>query len=195
MGSFIARLYVLQHPHSMRGVVIHGTGGPNRLAPLGKLVGRMVSFFSGKRSRSMLITALAFGSYNRGFDKSEGRNAWLSRDKDEPAVKDKKNDPLASFMFTTSGYIDLFDMLIRSNSREWFEGYPKDMRTLIVSGDMDPVGGYGRGVKYVYKQLMMQGCSDVMLQLYEGARHELFNETNKEEFFADLLEWLNGVAL
>ncbi len=191
MGSFIARLYVCLHPHSMRGVIIHGTGGPNPLAPLGKLVARTVSLLCGKRSRSKLITALAFGSYNKRFDKSEGGTAWLSRDTE--AVAGKRDDPLASFMFTTSGYIDLFEMLSRSNGRSWYRDYPKDMRTLIMSGDADPVGNYGKGVNYVYRHLMLEGSTDIELKLYEGCRHELFNELNRDEIFADIVAWLDGV--
>lgn len=193
MGSFITRLYAQKHPHSMQGVIIHGTGGPNKLAPLGKLVARAVALISGKRSRSKLIFSLAFGSYNKRCEASEGENAWLSRDGE--AIADKVNDPLASFRFTTKGYMDLFDMVTRCNSREWFREYPKDMRTLVMSGDGDPVGDYGRGVRYVYKQLMMSGCTDLELRTYEGARHELFNETNRDEVFSDLGAWLDGTVL
>ena len=59
---------------------------------------------------------------------------------------------------------------------------------------MDPVGNYGKGPDYVYKHLLISGCKSVGLKMYGGARHELFNETNKEEVFADLVGWLNGVT-
>jgi len=39
---------------------------------------------------------------------------------------------------------------------------------------------------------MVSGVSDVTLKLYEGARHELFNETNRMEVFADMLAWIEG---
>ena len=193
MGSFIARLYVLRHPHSMRAVIIHGTGGANRLAPLGRLLARTVALVKGERTRSKLIYSLALGSYNKGFDKSEGQNAWLSRDTE--AIKGKSDDPLASFTFTVSGYYDLFTMLERCNSREWFREYPKEMRTLIMSGEADPVGNYGKGTREVYRKLMVAGASDLEIKLYPEARHELFNETNREEIFLDMKKWLDGVAL
>lgn len=193
MGSFIARLYINLHPHSIRAAVIHGTGGPNKLAPVGIGVAKLISLLTGKRGRSRLILALAFGTYNKKCSMKEGMNAWLSRDNSQ--IAGKKSDPLASFRFTNSGYIDLFNMLCDCNSREWFENYPKDMRTLLVSGDADPVGGWGKGVKYVYKELMCLGASELEMKLYPGARHELFNETNREEFFRDLLAWLDGVTV
>ena len=63
-----------------------------------------------------------------------------------------------------------------------------------MSGDMDPVGNYGKGPRYIYKQLMIDGANDVKLKMYEGARHELFNETNSDEVFKDILSWLKGVV-
>ena len=67
------------------------------------------------------------------------------------------------------------------------------MPTVIMSGDMDPVGNYGKGPRYVYKQLMINGADNVHLKTYPGARHELFNEINADEVFDDMLEWIVGV--
>ena len=191
MGSFITRLYVEKYPHSIKGAIIHGTGGPNRLLPLGKALASLISKTRGKKYRSPMIKKLAFGSYNSKFPKSEGPDAWLTRDVD--SVSDRVNDKYTSFDFTVSAYMDLFSMIGDSNSKEWFDSYPKELPTLIVSGDMDPVGNYGRGPDYVYKHLLISGCKSVELKMYEGARHELFNETNREEVFSDLVGWLNGV--
>ena len=191
MGSFITRLYINKYPHSIKGAIIHGTGGPNRLLPFGKALVSLISKTHGKRYRSPLIKKLAFGSYNSKFPKSEGENAWLTRDVD--AVSGRATDKYTSFDFTVSAYLDLFSMIGDCNSKAWFDSYPKELPTLIVSGDMDPVGNYGKGPDYVYKHLLISGCKSVGLKMYGGARHELFNETNKEEVFADLVGWLNGV--
>ncbi len=191
MGSFISRLYVGEHPYSVHGFIIHGTGGPNPLVGVGKLLAGTVKLVSGPRHRSSLIEKMAFGAYNSKFPKEEGKNAWLTRDLER--VKDRDSNEYTSFKFTVSAYIDLFNLLSRSNSATWFKSYPKDMRTLIMSGDMDPVGNYGKGPKYICKQLMMNGVDNIELKLYEGARHELFNETNYEEVFDDILTWLRGV--
>ena len=73
-----------------------------------------------------------------------------------------------------------------------FDAHPKELPTFIVSGDMDPLGDFGRGVRRVYSELEKRGVSDLTLKIYEGARHELFNETNREEIFADIAAWLSG---
>lgn len=192
MGSFISRLYVKEHPTTVSGLIIHGTGGPNPLVGVGKALAGIIRGFYGPRHKSKLINNMAFGSYNSKFPKEEGHNAWLTRDLEK--VKDRDTNPYTSFEFSVSSYIDLFGFLGNSNSGAWFKAYPKNLPTLVMSGDMDPVGNYGKGPRYVYKQLMISGVNDVKLKTYEGARHELFNETNSDEVFKDILSWIEGVV-
>lgn len=192
MGSFLARLYAERYPHDIAGLIIHGTSGPNPLVRLGKLLVAIRRMAKGGRYRSSFITKMAFGSYNSHYPKSEGKLAWLTRD--VQTVSGKYTDKYASFKFTLAAYRDLFDMIARSNSSEWFSKYPEELPTLIVSGTDDPVGNYGKGPTYVYKKLLMARRSKISLKLYEGARHELFNETNRNEVFSDLLAWIDGVV-
>lgn len=191
MGSFLARLYTVRHPHSVVGVIIHGTAGPNPAVPLGKLCVGISKLFHGARYRSKFLAKLAFFGYNSKFPKEEGASAWLTRD--VALVANREDDPFTKFVFTVGAYGDLFEMLRSSNEKKWFESYPKDMPTLIMSGDMDPVGNYGRGPEYVYKRLLLEGASQLTLKIYEGARHELFSESNRDEVFRDMVEWLSGV--
>lgn len=191
MGSFMARLYAVKYPESISALIIHGTGGPNPMLAPGKLLAKLLRAIYGTRHRSKLITGLAFGSYNSKFPKEEGENAWLTRD--VARVADRDSDPYTSYKFTLAGYIDLFTVLGESNSKEWFLEYPKKLATLVISGDADPVGDYGKGVKYVYESLLAAGAENVTLKLYEDARHELFNEFNSDEVSAYLAEWIEGV--
>jgi alpha-beta hydrolase superfamily lysophospholipase len=69
---------------------------------------------------------------------------------------------------------------------------PKELPVLPFAGDMDPVGNYGKGVRAVYDRLVKEGCN-AQLQLYEGGRHEMHNETNKDEVFADLVRYLEEI--
>lgn len=190
MGSFLARLYAVKYPHTLDGVIIHGSAGPNPAVPLGKAVARTVKLFKGERHRSRFLKSLVLGAYNKKFPKSEGENAWLTRE--VSLVADRASDKYTSFDFTASAYLDLFDMLSKCNSKEWYKKYPKDMKTLIMSGDMDPVGNYGKGPEYVYRHLLVAGASNLSEKSYKGARHELFNETNRDEVFNDLASWIKS---
>ncbi len=190
MGSFITRLYVNAHPGAVDACIILGTGGKNPLLPLGLGLCSLLSLFCGDRYRSRLISSLSTGSYYKKFP-GEGVTAWLTRD---PArVSTYKSDPYCSVTFTVSAYKDLFRLLGASNAGRWFKEYPKTMPTLLISGDRDPVGNFGKGVTEVYRRLLLAGCDNVTLKLYEGARHELFNETNREEFAEDLCRFIEGV--
>lgn len=192
MGSFMARLYAVKYPDTLDGIIIHGTGGANPLLAPGKIIAKLIRALRGSRHRSKLITSLAFGSYNSRFPKEEGENAWLTRDVER--VSDRQTDPYTSYKFTVSAYIDLFTVLGESNSKEWYFRYPKDLPTLVVSGDADPVGDYGRGVKSVYDGLYAVGVKGLELKLYEDARHELFNEFNREEVYDFLIKWTERVT-
>ena len=190
MGSFVSRLYAEKYPDSIDALIIHGTAGPNPAVGAGKLVVKLLRAIKGERHRSKFVCSLADGGYNKGFDPAEGEGAWLTRD--SSMVADRVGNPKNDFIFTLAGYEDLFTMLADCNSKEWFENFPKSLPTLVISGENDPVGGFGKGVRYVYDNLKKNGAR-VDLKLYPEARHELFNETNREEVFSDLIEWLGGV--
>jgi alpha-beta hydrolase superfamily lysophospholipase len=190
MGSFIARLYAVEYPDSINGLIIHGTAGPNPATGAGLLLVKLLRAIKGERHRSKFVCSLADGGYNKGFDPAEGSGAWLTRD--PSMVADRVGNPKNDFIFTLAGYEDLFNFLGDCNHSSWFRGFPKKLPTLIVSGENDPVGGFGKGVRYVYDNLKKNGA-DVSLKLYPGARHELFMETNREEVFSDLTEWVGGI--
>jgi alpha-beta hydrolase superfamily lysophospholipase len=191
MGSFLARLYTVKYSHTVSAVIIHGTAGKNSLVGMGKLLAKIISAIKGERHRSKLLKSMSTGSYNNHFSKSEGEHAWLTRDLNE--VSDRSTDPATSYIFTASAYRDLFTMLSECNKNAWFDAYPKAMPTLIVSGEADPVGDFGRGVNFVYSKLLLSGASNLKMRLYADARHELFNEFNRESIFCDILAFTEGV--
>ncbi len=193
MGSFITRLYAVAHPHTVSGVIIHGTGGPNPAVSAGIALASLEKLIFGSHHRSALIENIAFGAYNKRFPKEEGEGAWLTREVSR--VAGRGEDEFTSFKFTVSAYRDLFRMLKRCNEKAWFENYPKDVPTLIMSGTDDPVGDYGKGPEYVYKSLLISGVKRVDIKMYEGARHELFNETDecRAEAFSDIVKWVSGI--
>ena len=190
MGSFIARLYALGYEDSIDGLIIHGTAGPNPATGAGLLLVKLLRAIKGERHRSKFVCSMADGGYNKGFDSAEGSGAWLTRD--PSMVADRIGNPKNDFIFTLAGYEDLFHFLGNCNDPDWFCQFPKKLPTLVVSGENDPVGGFGKGVRYVYENLKKYGA-DVTLKLYPDARHELFNETNRNEVFADLIKWIERV--
>ena len=75
---------------------------------------------------------------------------------------------------------------------EHLSAMKKDIPVLLFAGDHDPVGSNGQGVRQVYEEIKAAGVQDVTLKLYEGGRHEMFNEINREEVYGDILQWLSS---
>ena len=191
MGSFLAREYALSYPDSLDALVLSGTGWQGKaLCALGLIPASVFCFLGGVKKPSKLLDRLAFSTNNKPF-RSEGGTAfdWLSRDKTE--VRKYIEDPLCGFLFTASGFKDLFTGLLRLTRLERLKNLPKDLPVRLISGGEDPVGRRGAGPETVARQYRDSGLAQVTVKIYEGARHELFNEINREQVREDLIGWLN----
>jgi len=189
MGSFMARLYAARYGESIDGIIIHGTGGKNPALGAGKMLVNLIAKFKGDGHRSELVRSLAFGAYNKRFDPEEGPDAWLTTRSE--LVRDRATDPYTTFTFSLSGYRELFRALGECNSKKHFDAYPKELPTLVISGADDPVGDYGKGTEWVHGQLYLAGVRNLTLKLYDGARHELFNESCRAEAAGYMADWIN----
>ena len=190
MGSFVARCYLREHAEGLAGCALSGTGHVARsTASLGVTVSNLVCLLGGEKKPSPLIDKLGFSAYNKPFAPNRTPSDWLSRDDAE--VDKFIADPDCGFPFTGSGYRDLFRGLIRLSDTEEMQSIPKDLPLLLFSGDHDPVGGMGEGVRKVAEEFRQAGLRDVTLTLYEDGRHEMFNELNREEVYAALAAWLD----
>ena len=87
---------------------------------------------------------------------------------------------------------DLILLQSLCNKRSWFRNIPRDLPILLVSGDHDPVGNYGKGVEEVFRRLRSAGVKNVSLKLYSGMRHEILNEIGKETVWEDILKFLHS---
>jgi alpha-beta hydrolase superfamily lysophospholipase len=183
MGSFIVRCFTAKFGSMIDGAVFMGTGGPNPIAGMGDKLSAFVSKAKGKFYKSKTLDKLTFGAYNAKF---EGRTPfdWLTRD---DAIVDKYiADRYCGFLFSAQGMNDLVKLNIESNTKEWYNAVPKDLPILITSGEMDPVGEYGKGLRTIEANLIGTGHKKVTLKLYPDCRHEILNELNKEEVYADI---------
>lgn len=190
MGSFVARLYLSEYSNETDGVILCGSCGPNPLAKAGIAAASAVSLLKGPMWRCPVLEKMAFGTYNEKYQPQRTTHDWLTRDED--IVDRYLEDPKCMFRFTACGFRDLFTMVSRCNSKQWFRSLPKTMPVLLISGDMDPVGDYGKGIVRVQEELMKAGMVDVGMILYPQARHELLNELNREEVLQDIHNWLSN---
>ena len=190
MGSFVARAFVAQYGDELAGAVFCGTSGENPGAAAGVAVAGIVEKFRGTLFRSAFIDHIAFGSYNKRYENPRTQFDWLSRDNSEVDLYIK--DPLCGFLFTAAGYRDMFTLLQNVSGKAWYRSVPAALPMFLISGSMDPVGGYGKGVRQVHRDLLATGHENVRIRVYDGARHELFNETNAKDVLRDLIDWLDA---
>lgn len=189
MGSFLARKYTAKYGHTLDGVIYCGTSGPNPAAGMGiALVNYMIKR-EGALYRSDFIDNMAFGTYNKKTAKNT-KFDWLSRDEKE--VEKYIADDNCGFLFTLGGFKTLFSLLKEISGKVWYNTVPADLQILLIAGDKDPVGEYGKGVTEVYKTLRKTGHTNTVMKLYPEARHELLNELNRKEVTQDVLDWLDA---
>lgn len=191
MGSFISRVCIERHSRDYDGVIICGTGAHQGLiGKFGQIIARSHVRKWNSRMRDPDLDNLAFSSYSRRF-KGEGRFAWLSRDRSE--VEKYEKDPLCGFVCSSKFYDDLIELSNQANDRKRIEEIRKDLPIFIISGSDDPVGGYSKGIRKVYSLYKNAGLENVSMKLYEGARHEILNETNRDEVYSDILSFYDGL--
>lgn len=190
MGSFVARHYITKYSSDIAGAIICGTSGPNPAAGAGILIASLVEKVKGPKYKSEFINLVAFGTYNK---RCEGRTAfdWLSVNKEN--IDKYIADPYCGFLFTLSGYKNLFEVLKFVSEPSWFSAVPKDLPMYLIAGTEDPVGMYGKGVKTVFDKLNETGHKNVKIKLYEGDRHEIHNEDDRFDVYADIATWCDSV--
>ena len=189
MGSFLVRNYVSCYGEEISATILLGTGEQSKtLVGFGKFMNGILKFLFGTKHKSKFLNHLSFGSNIKRFEPARTPSDWLTRDAE---VVDRYNaDPMCGFLFTANGFDALLGLISRMNRAEVVEKIPKELPVLILSGTMDPVGDFGKGPEKVYELLKKAGLERVAIRLYEGARHELLNETNREQIMNDIYEWI-----
>lgn len=191
MGSYLLRRYLTLHSECLCGAVIVGTGSmPDLVMKFGMGICRFLGMVKGWRYRSPLLKKMSFlGPYQK-YDVT-GRDVkrnWLTKDL---AIAEKYyKDPGCCFDFTVNGYYGLMETVHYDNQPENIAKIKKTLPLFLVSGDKDPVGNMGKGVRYAFRQYKTAGLSDVSMKLYENDRHELLNETDRIKVYGDIYHWM-----
>lgn len=191
LGSFLTRRYIQLFHYDIAGVILSGTGGDKGLiGKIGLQIAKWEAKRRGLRTPSPLLDKLTFGHYNKKFEPARTKFDWLTRDTD--IVDQYLEDDLCGFVCTAGLFVDLIYGLEIIHRKEEMNKVPYALPIFLIAGDQDPVGEEGKAVKKVYEQFNRR-CENVELKLYEGARHEVLNEINREEVYADVLQWIHRV--
>lgn len=190
MGSFIAREYARRYgkDERIKAVVFCGTSGKNPASAIAIKLADGIAKIKGSRHRSKFINKIAFGTYNNKIANAKTSFDWLTTDS---GIVDKYiADKYCGYLFTATGYRDLFTILDLVSGKDWYNGVYSKLPILLIAGEEDPVGLYGKGIKQVYNDLKLAGKEDVTIRLYSGMRHEILNEIGKEQVYEDVATWV-----
>jgi alpha-beta hydrolase superfamily lysophospholipase len=171
MGSFAAQSVLLEHSAQYAGVVLSGSTAIDVLAA----------------DLASAEGPAGLEAFNVGFEHRTGYE-WLSRD--EAEVDAYVADPLCGFDLPDSTVPALFGAGSRLADPKELARIRSDLPMLIVSGRADPLSGDGQLVELLAQRYRDAGLADVTVTVYDGARHEIFNEANREEITSDVVSWL-----
>jgi len=190
MGSLMAQHLVSEHGEALSGVVLAGSSGkPAGLSVAMRFIVWAERLRLGARGRSALVHSLIFGTFNRQFEPVRTAADWLSRDSAE--VDKHLTDPLCRFRPALQFWIDLLDGLDETTKPARQACIPKQLPIYVIAGTRDPVGVNTKGVEQLLRAYYAAGLLRVTYRFYPEARHELFNETNRDEVTRELLAWLD----
>ncbi len=189
MGSFLTRTFLIRYPKELDGAILSGTGQtPALRVNMGILLSRLEGMRLGMRGRSKILDGMCFGAYNKRFESPATPVDWLTRDTD--IIKVRMADELCGHIPT----VELFGELLRGirfiQDKGNLERMDRELPVLFISGEKCAVGNMGEGARAAYRSFLDAGCKNVTIKLYPGARHEVLNETNRGEVYADILAWL-----
>ncbi len=192
MGSFLARAYTALYGNELAAAIYSGTSDMSA-AQLNPeiLLARILILLRGPKTPGLFLAGIISKMYNKRIQNPRPSGIdWISSD--EKVLDSYEKDETSGFPFTYSGYLDLFHLL-KSISGKWAQRVPKKLPMYLFSGTEDPVGDYGAGVTRVYERLRAAGCENVEIKLYEGGRHEMLNEVNRDEVREDVAKWIEKV--
>jgi len=193
MGSFMAQQFISEHGDALAGAVLSGSSGkPSSLILVVRAVAWLERLRLGPRGKSALVQALCFGAFNKPFQPARTPCDWLSRD---PAEVDKfLSDPLCASRPSVQLSLDVLQALGKICRPARQARIPKHLPIYIIAGTCDPVGANTRTLHQLLDAYRAAGLQKVTHRFYPQARHELFDEINREEVTADLIGWLDGVV-
>lgn len=175
MGSFALQRYLLDHHDRLDGVVLSGTSAVDVIA-----------------AGIDPTKEVDLSAFNAPFEPARTEYDWLSRD---PAEVDAYiADAACGFGLDAASAASMIDGMDGVADPARLGAIRGDLPVLLLSGDADPLAGGGGLIALVADRYREAGLTSVSVHLYPEARHEVFNETNRDEITADLIGWLGRIT-
>ncbi len=191
MGSYIARALAFRRGDALAGLLLCGTTHDHPIAyQAPRVIVAAERARLGKRGTSPVLKKLTFGAFNKHFEPNRTSCDWLSRDDAE--VDKYVEDPYCGFDCTTQLWWDVLGGMAEMCTPKNIARMPKTLPIYLIAGELDPVNNGLAGISKLQAALKTAGMESVTCRVYPGARHELFNETNRDDIAKELTAWLDA---
>ena len=188
MGSYIAQSFVMRHGGNNHALILSAsTYAPRGQLRAGHLSAQLLTALTGGQRVNSFLNHSGLGKFNERFKPARTKFDWLSRD--EAEVDRYIQDPLCGGDFSNKLWADLTGGLLEITSGDAAATVRQDLPSLILGGERDPVGG-AIGLTLLADVYRKTGHDDVTLKIYPEGRHEMLNETNRDEVTRDIIEWI-----
>ena len=197
MGSYLLRKFLSVKAKDLQGVngaIIMGTGTvADGAINAGMFVVNMISKIKGRDHKSKMVEGLMFDSNYKKYDVTgkDPENSWLSKNVENVKEFLDPANPRSGYDFSLNGYMVLLRSIWFDNRMSNIRKMNPDIPVIFVSGDRDPVGAMGKGVRRAYDKFAKAKIKDLSIKLYEGDRHEILNELDRGRVYDDLYEWMS----
>ena len=186
MGSMLLRTYATIYDDNLKGIIVIGTSGQKRNINPALFLARTIKLFKGKKHKSKLLSNLLGYSLNKNFKPIKTGAEWLTRD--QKILEQNRTNLNPNRKFTVESHIQLLKGMKYINKMKNIKK-TVNVPILLASGSMDPVGEESKGIIRV-NNMMKKANLNVEMKLYEGARHEILNELNRDEVYEFILNWI-----
>ena len=189
MGSYMGQDYIQRFSGDVERVVLCGAGSYNPAVGPGLLVAKMVNNKKNRYQKAKLLNNLMFGNFNKKIKNPRTAFDWLSYNQEN--VDKYVADPLCGFGPTNGFCLEFCKGMAPLFKKKNFSRVSKDQKLFIITGAEDPVSNYSKYTLDLEKRYKAIGLTDVTVKIYQGMRHEILNEDNRQEVYNDILEFFN----
>lgn len=189
MGSFVCQRYFQMHGSAVDGLILSASNGKqDPLMPAGIAIAWLQMKLFGERYRSHLIDKLSFGKFNAAFKPNRTGYDWLSRN--PPEIDQYIADPRCGFVSSALYFYYFFEGIQDAFKKSNIMAIPPAVPVYAFAGDKDPVGLQGKGFLTLINNWKAAGSKDITYDLYKEGRHEMMNDTNREEVVTNIVKWI-----
>jgi alpha-beta hydrolase superfamily lysophospholipase len=192
LGSFMTRQFISERGSEFMAAILSGTSWGNTLELKGGLIlTKIWSLFSNKNIPNQKFNDFLWGQINAKVKNRKGSLDFINSD--EAEVEKYMADPLNGNIITIEFGVQMSKGMLMIRRDSVFENTPSDLHLYLASGSNDPLSNSGKDIHLIAEKYKNAGLKNVTVKIYDGARHEIINEPNKEEVMSDMINWLNKI--